>query len=83
MTDIPPLVPFCAAPFTINKFSGSIDGVDAFGGPCMLLQIRGWGYLTGHGQALRLPEATARKAQTETAQWVCDAMNAKWEADKK
>lgn len=75
---LPPLPPFCSGPFTVNRATNWIEGVDAFGGPCHMLDVRGWGYLTGRGTALRLPDEVAIKAQRETAQWVVDAMNAAW-----
>ncbi|ABF63510.1 hypothetical protein TM1040_0777 [Ruegeria sp. TM1040] len=47
----------------------------------MVADIRGWGYLTGKGQALALTEREAEQAQKKTAQFIADAMNEKFERD--
>lgn len=75
---LPPLAPFCAGPFSHMKGSSWVCGVDAFGGQCHLLDVRGWGYLTGRGTALALPDDVAMRAQKETAEWVVEALNAAW-----
>ena len=80
---LPPLPPFCSAPFTVGEATGWIMGIDVFGGPCHVLDVRGWGYLTGRGTALALDGIVAIQAQAETAQWVVDAMNEKWAKDRK
>lgn len=79
---LPANPPFCAGPFSRFKDSRWINGVDAFGGACHMLDMRGWGYLTGQGQALALPADEAIDAQNATAQWVVDALNAAWERDQ-
>ena len=43
----------------------------------MLVQTRGWGYLTGKGQALDLSKNDAVAAQIKTAQFIADAINEK------
>ena len=78
---LPDLPVFCAGPFRVN-FCGWIVGMDAFGGPCHVADIRGWGYLTGHGEALALDSNSAIKAQTKAAQFIVDAMNEKMARDE-
>ena len=73
---LPNLPTFCAGPFSVNAAMW-IVGVDAFGGSCHVADIRGWGYLTGHGEALALDSNVAFKAQMKTAQFIADAMNEK------
>jgi len=77
---LPDLPVFCTGPFRATRF-GWIVGVDAFGGPCHIADIRGWGYLTGNGQALALDSNIAIKAQTKAAQFIVDAMNEKMARD--
>jgi hypothetical protein len=49
----------------------------AKGGDTFVLDIRGWGYLTGHGSgALGLPNNTAMALQDAFGQMVADALNA-------
>lgn len=68
---------FCDGPFYLQKETDWICGTDAFGGLCHIAAIRGWGYLTGHGQeALQLSNLDAIAIQTKTAQFIVDAMNA-------
>jgi hypothetical protein len=43
--------------------------------------MRGWGYLTGRGQALALDTDTAIKAQEQAAKFIVDAMNEKMARD--
>lgn len=58
---------FCAGPFFLMEGSGWICGTDAFGGLCHVADIRGWGYLTGRGQALALHPDDAIEAQQRAA----------------
>jgi hypothetical protein len=71
---------FCTGPFIVS-LCGWIVGRDAFGGPCHIADIRGWGYLTGQGQALALPPSEAINAQKKAAQFIVDAMNEKMARD--
>jgi hypothetical protein len=79
MTDrpkLPPKPPFCSGPFrALHEESSWIIGESPFGGGEHMLDIRGWGFLTGRGQGLALSDNEAAKAQRETMQWVIDAMN--------
>ena len=80
MTDrpkLPDLPTFARGPFYLNGAMW-ICGTDEFGGLCHVADIRGWGYLTGHGQALALDGNTAFAAQKKTAEWIVAAMNAAW-----
>ncbi len=72
---LPDLPTFARPPFRACERTGKIWGIDEFGGPCMVADIRGWGYLTGLGQALGLDQKTAFDAQIKTAQFIADAMN--------
>lgn len=75
--------PFCDGPFSILKGTTWIVGKDKNGDLCHVLDQRGWGYLTGKGRsALALDSATAIKMQEDMQQWVVDALNAAWEAEK-
>ena len=47
-----------------------------------MLDVRGWGYLTGQGQALALSADSAIAAQEATAEWVVSALNAAWARDQ-
>lgn len=78
---LPSLPTFARPPFKTDAFGLKIWGVDEFGGPCMVADIRGWGYLTGKGQALGLSSGEAVEAQKRTAQFIADAMNEKCERD--
>ena len=73
---LPDLPTFCRGPFHACPRSMKIFGVDEFGGPCMVADVRGWGYLTGRGQALALSSAEAIEAQRRTAEFIAAAMNA-------
>lgn len=81
MGDARPKLPegpmFCAGPFFLMEGSGWICGTDAFGGLCHVADIRGWGYLTGRGQALALHPDDAIEAQQRAAKFIVDAMNEK------
>jgi len=80
---LPPLPPFCNGPFrALHEHSSWIVGESPFGGSEHMLDMRGWGFLTGQGQGLALPNEEAAKAQRETMQWVVDAMNEKWARDR-
>lgn len=72
---LPDLPTFCRGPFTVNPHTMWIMGVDEFGGPCHIADMRGWGYLTGQGQALALSSADAIAAQRKTAEFIVKAMN--------
>lgn len=74
---LPEKPPFCAGPFEVCKITGHIYGVSAFGGQAKVADMRGWGYLTGQGQALALSYDEAYAAQIATAEWIVDAMNEK------
>jgi len=78
---LPDLPTFARGPFYLNGAMW-ICGTDEFGGSCHVADIRGWGYLTGHGEALALPSDVAFQAQKKTAQWIVDAMNAAWAAQQ-
>ena len=79
---LPNLPTFCAGPFSAN-IAGQIVGVDAFGEPCHVADIRGWGYLTGRGGlALGLDHDAAVQAQMQTVQFILDAMNEKMARDE-
>lgn len=68
---------FCAGPFHVLEGAGWICGTDAFGGICHVADVRGWGYLTGRGQALALSPDAAIEAQERAAKFIVDAMNEK------
>lgn len=76
---LPDLPTFCRGPFYLSLHKRWICGTDEFGDLCHIADIRGWGYLTGQGEALALSERDAIAAQEKTAQWIVDAMNAAWE----
>ena len=85
MTDrpsLPDLPTFARGPFYLNRAMW-ICGTDEFGLSCHVADIRGWGYLTGHGMALALNPATALAAQKRTAEWIVAAMNEAWDRDQK
>jgi hypothetical protein len=73
---LPDLPTFARPPFRVCKHTAKIYGVDEFGGSCMIADMRGWGYLTGQGQALALSSKDAFKAQLKTAEFIVEAMNA-------
>jgi hypothetical protein len=78
MSDRPKLPenpPFAKGPYWVNGAIW-ICGVDAYGGTCHIADMRGWGYLTGHGMALALSNDDAFNAQKDTANWIVAAMNA-------
>ena len=78
MSDRPKLPenpPFAKGPYWVNEAMW-ICGVDAYGGTCHIADMRGWGYLTGHGMALALSNDDAFNAQKDTANWIVAAMNA-------
>lgn len=71
--------PFCDGPFSILKGTNWIVGKDHHGDICHVLDQRGWGYLTGKGQAaLGLDNITASQTQADMQQWVVDALNSAW-----
>ncbi len=78
MGDARPKLPegpmFCAGPFFLMEGSGWICGTDAFGGLCHVADIRGWGYLTGRGQALALHPDDAIEAQQRAAKFIVAAI---------
>lgn len=81
---LPLMPPFCAGPFVRHHpMSSWIMGQSPFGGLEHMADIRGWGFLTGRGQALALTEIEAVKAQSETLDWIVEAMNEKWEREAK
>lgn len=73
---LPPGHVFAEGPFRVCRLTYSIWGRDAFGDSCRIVDIRGWGYLTGQGhRALALPPEEALAAQLETLQFIAKAMN--------
>ncbi len=76
---LPALPTFCRGPFYLMEKSHWICGTNEFGDLCHVADIRGWGYLTGQGQALALSPEVALAAQEKTARFIVDAMNAAWE----
>lgn len=80
--NLPASPPFCVGPFTVQKQTLWINGVDAFGESCHMLDVRSWGYLTGQGRALALSPTDAIDAQRATAHWVVDALNVAWQRDQ-
>ena len=72
---LPELPTFARPPFRVCKHTAKIYGVDEFGGSCMVADMRGWGYLTGHGNALALSSKEAFEAQIRTAEFMVEAMN--------
>lgn len=65
-------------PYTTDPFACKIYGKsDKDGGEVTVLDIRGWGYLTGHGSgALGMDHNPAFDEQKDFAQRVCNALNA-------
>jgi hypothetical protein len=65
-------------PYTTDQFGAYIYGVnDKIGGLNTVLDIRGWGYLTGNGHgALGLEVSAGMAEQKRFAQFVVDALNA-------
>lgn len=85
MTDRPKLCSgpvFADGPFRVMDDTLWIVGTDAYGGTCHVADIRGWGYLTGRGQALALTSDEAIAAQARAAQFIVDAMNEKLARDQ-
>lgn len=78
---LPDLPTFCRGPFYVRESFRWICGTDEFGGLCHVADIRGWGYLTGRGQALALDFINAVAAQNKTMQFIADAMNEKMARD--
>jgi len=79
MTDrpkLPDLPTFARGPFYVDPNTLKICGTDEFGGRCHVADIRGWGYLTGQGQALAMSSDEAVDAQRKTAEFIVAAMNA-------
>lgn len=74
---LPDLPTFARGPFYVQDDTLWICGTDEFGDMCHVADVRGWGYLTGRGQALALPAAEAFAAQQKTAEWIVAAMNEK------
>ena len=64
------------APEMLKLYKGKIDGTmgTLSAGRGMLLQIRGWGFLTGQG-ACKLPEAEAEKLQDDFTEWLTKLLN--------
>ena len=67
---LPDLPLFCRGPFYLNGAMW-ICGTDEYGGCCHIADIRGWGYLTGHGMALALSGDEAFKAQKKNRRVDC------------
>lgn len=78
---LPDLPAFARGPFYVNPHTLWICGTDEFGGMCHVADIRGWGYLTGKGQALALSSDEAFEAQKKTADFIVAAMNAALDGD--
>lgn len=66
---------FASGPYYADQYGAKIWGKDFDGNECMVLDVRGWGYLTGHGRALRMPQHQAVEAQKAMGDFVADAMN--------
>lgn len=66
----------------IDQLSGSIMAPSAKGGFRTVLDLRGWGYLTGKGHgALSLPAETAAAEQDALARFIIEACREKAERD--
>ena len=72
---------FCKGPVRADNDGTYIWGKNEFGGDCMLVQCRGWGYLTGGGKALNLSKKDAIDAQAKSLQFIADAINEKLARD--
>lgn len=80
---LPAQPPFVSGPFrAMGTMSSMIVGQSPFGGTEHIADMRGWGFLTGRGQALALPEGEAVKVLIETRDWIIAAMNEKWERER-
>ena len=51
-------------------------------GTMRLCDLRGWGHLTGHGQAWGLDAATAKLVQDEIGEQLAEAWNTRTESEK-
>jgi hypothetical protein len=76
-----PDFPLFCQPGRVSHAYGRIIGPDAFGGGCIVADIRGWGYLTGHGMALALSNDDAARAQMRAGDFIAAAINEKLERD--
>lgn len=72
---------FAKGPVRADKEGVYIWANDAFGSDAMLVQCRGWGYLTGRGKALALDPDSACDAQIKTLKFIADAINEKLERE--
>jgi hypothetical protein len=64
-------------PYTTDDFGVYVYGTDKDGDANIVIDIRGWGYLTGKGSgALALPDAEAIAEQQAFARHVVAALNA-------
>lgn len=64
-------------PYFTDPFADKIYGMSDKGGNMTVLDIRGWGYLTGRGSgALGLDKAEAIDEQKRFAEFVVNALNA-------
>lgn len=59
-----------------NMFKPSDDYLEVLVGGETLLNIRGWGYLTGNG-SLRLPSDKAIDVQKSLCMFICEQLNSK------
>jgi hypothetical protein len=64
-------------PYKTDAFGNKIYGTSDKGGDCTVLDIRGWGYLTGRGHgALGMDDRPALTEQQKFAEFVVNALNA-------
>jgi hypothetical protein len=65
------------APFRFEQRLGKVVGVNAkIGGMNPVIDIRSWGYLTGHGHgALGLPQRDAEAEQDSFGELVAELLN--------
>jgi hypothetical protein len=75
---------FVSGPFfALSDNSLLICGRDSNGDPAQVIDIRGWGHLTGEGHgALALSNGRAVQLQKEMRDWTIAAMNEAWEKQK-
>lgn len=60
-------------PWERDSYSLRINAVDVPKGPMHIADIRGWGYLTGKGHALALPDEEAIAIQRANAEFIAAA----------
>ena len=72
---------FAKGPVRADDYGSYIWAVSEIGSDAMLVQCRGWGYLTGKGAALALDADTAAEAQSRTLKFIAAAINEKLERE--